>query len=143
MESDARKHEFMSADWIAMARQQIVQAIGTKDLRGIDFTLCEEFTNAPAHLLTRGASTVGFYVRIANGGVEVGDHPIEDADLRLVSDYNDALPIARAADSGAADPRVMQERIATGKLTIIGDPTAAPATLADVDIHELLAPHTA
>lgn len=53
------KHEFMSTEWVAMAREQITQALTARDLRGIDFTLCEEFTDAPAHLRRDGATTIG------------------------------------------------------------------------------------
>ena len=137
------QHEFMSADWIAMAREQITQAFSGTDLRGVEFTLSEEFRDPPAHLRRNGVGAIGFSVRVADGTVEVGDHPDESADLRLISDYDEALPFARATDAGAADPKVMQERIMAGKLTIVGDPTAAPPALASIDIHELLAPRTA
>jgi hypothetical protein len=137
------KHEFMSAGWIAMAREQITRALAATDLQGVDFTLCEEFTNAPAHLGQNGDGTVGFCLRIADGAVEVTDRPSADADLRLISDYAEALPIARATDARAADPALMQERIAAGKLTVIGSAAGAPAALAALNIHQLLAPRTA
>ena len=90
-----------------------------------------------------GARTIGFYVRVGDGHVEVGDRPIDDADCRIISDYADALPIARDPEAAAADPAEMAERVAAGRLEIIGDPSAAPAVLAEVNLHRLLAPHTA
>jgi hypothetical protein len=137
------KHEFMSPGWIAMARAQITRALAAADLRGLDFTLCEEFTDPPAHLRPEGAATIGFCVRIAGGAVEVGDRPRDDVDLRLVSDYAEARAIARTTGARAADPAVVQQRISAGKLRVIGDPAAAPPALAAVDLHELLAPRTA
>ena len=43
----AAKFEFLSPEWIAMAREEITRALAGKDLRHIRFTLCEEFTNPP------------------------------------------------------------------------------------------------
>ena len=71
-----KRFEFMSPTWIAMAREQILRALDGKDLRAIRFTLCEEFTNPPEHLRPSGAQTIGFYVRLGDGKVEVGDRPI-------------------------------------------------------------------
>jgi len=122
---------------------QILHALDGKDLRITRFTLCEEFTNPPEHLRPSGAQTVGFYVRLGDGQVEVGDRPINDADCTIISDYADALSVARDPETAAADPAVMAERMAAGSLKIIGDPSAAPAVLTELNIHKLLAPHTA
>ena len=138
-----KRFEFMSPTWIAMAREQILRALDGKDLRTIRFTLCEEFTNPPEHLRPSGAQSIGFYVRLRDGQVEVGDRPINDADCTIISDYADALSVARDPETAAADPAVMAERMATGRLKIIGDPSAAPAVLTELNIHKLLAPHTA
>jgi len=138
-----KRFEFMSPTWIAMAREQILRALDGKDLRTIRFTLCEEFTNPPEHLRPSGAQTIGFYVRLGDGQVEVGDRPINDADCTIISDYADALSVARDPEAAAADPAVMAERMAAGSLKIIGDPSAAPAVLTELNIHKLLAPHTA
>jgi hypothetical protein len=137
------KFEFMSPAWIAMAREQILGALAGKDLRTVRFTLCEEFTNPPEHLKPPGAHTIGFYVRLRDGRVEVGDRPIREADCTIISDYADALAVARDPEAAAADPAVIAERMAAGRLTIIGDLSAAPAVLTELNIHQLLAPHTA
>ena len=75
--------------------------------------------------------------------MEVGDRPTNDADCTIISDCADALSVARDPEAAAADPAVMAERMAAGRLKIIGDPSAAPAVLTKLDIHKLLAPHTA
>ena len=137
------RFEFMSPAWIAMAREQILRVLNGKDLRTVRFTLCEEFTNPPEHLRPSDAQTIGFYVRLYDGRVEVGDRPIQDADCTIVSDYADALSVARDPEAAAADPAVMAKRLAAGRLKIIGDLSAAPAALAELNIHKLLAPHTA
>jgi hypothetical protein len=137
------KAEFMSPSWIAMARTEIRQVFAGRDLAGIDYTMCEEFTNPPRHLRRPGEPTIGFYLKIDDGSVEVGDHPVKDAELRIVSDYDEALGVARDPDSAAANPEAIASRLAAGTIEIIGDPSLAPPVLSEVDIHRLLAPRTA
>jgi hypothetical protein len=141
-EVSLKKYRFMSPGWIEMAREQIASVLAGKDLGGIDFCLCEEFTAPPEDLRGANAATIGFFVRIADGRVEVGDHPIDDADLKIVSDYADALSIARDPDARAAQQSAMADRIAEGRLSVVGDPAAVPATLAELDIHRLLSSRT-
>jgi hypothetical protein len=136
------KYRFMSSGWIEMAREQITSVLAGADLDGIDFALCEEFTSPPDDLRRENAATIGFFVRVADGRVEVGDHPIDDADLRIVSDYEDAHSIARDPDAPAAQESAMEARIADGRLRVVGDPVAVPAILAELDIHRLLSSRT-
>jgi hypothetical protein len=136
------KFRFMSPAWIEMAREQITKVLAEADLEGINFTLCEEFTGPPDDLRREGASTIGFFVRLVDGRVEVGDQAIDDADVRIVSDYEDALVIARDPDAPAAQQSVMEERVAQGRLKIVGNPTDVPAILAGLDIHRLLSSRT-
>lgn len=141
----SEKFEFMSPGWIAAARERILSALVGKDLilGGMKYTLCEKFTNPPAHLRRPGSDSIGFCVRLSDGHVEVEDQLADDANCTIISDYTDALAVARDPDAAAADPSVMAERVATGRLKIIGDPSAAPAVLTELDIHKLLACHTA
>lgn len=132
----------MSQAWLQMARHQITGILAGRDLAGIDFTLCEEFTNPPPDLRRTDAATIGFYVRIADARVEVGDHPVDDADLKIVSDYEEARAIARDPDAPAAQPSAIAERLAEGRLALIGDPACAPPVLGELDIHRLLSSHT-
>jgi hypothetical protein len=136
------RYRFMSPAWIDMARDQITRVLCEQDLSGVEFTLCEEFTSPPEDLRREDAATIGFFVRVVDGRVEVGDHPIDGADLRIVSDYEDALSIARDPDAPTAAPSMMQERIAEGRLEIFGNPADVPATLAELDIHRLLSSRT-
>jgi hypothetical protein len=136
------KYRFMSPAWIEMAREQITAALAGADLGRLEFTLCEEFTNPPDDLRREGAATIGFFVRIVDGRAEIGDHPIDDADFKVVSDYEDALATARDPDAPAAQPELMQERISEGRLEIVGNPSDAPTALAELDIHRLLSSRT-
>lgn len=135
-------HEFMSAKWIAMARSEITAALSSSDLDVPTFTLSEEFTDPPHHL-RRGGDTIGFFVRVGDGRVEVGDRPEPNADLRVISDYADALAIARDPDAAAADPAKAERRVVEGRLKVEGDASRMPAILQGLDIHRLLAAQTA
>lgn len=145
---EPRRAEFLSEPWIAMAREEIVQALSRADRSDLDerggtpFTLSEEFTNPPAHLRS-GADTIGFSVRVGPGRVEVLGRPDSAADCRVVSDYRDALAIARDPDAAALDPAEVERRIAAGRLRIIGDPSRMPLALQRLDVHRLLAARTA
>ena len=112
LEKAMEKYRFMSIDWVEMARREITQLLATKDLAGIQFTLCEEFTEPPSDLRRDGAATIGFYVRVDNGRVEIGDRPVDNADLKFVSTYDDALAIARDPDAPAAQPSAAAARAA-------------------------------
>lgn len=115
-------HEFMSPAWIAMAEREITNALAESDLDDVEpFTLSEEFTNPPRHL-RRDGDTIGFFVRVAHGSVEVGNRPDPNAECRVISDYVDALEIARDPESGSADPAEAERRITEGRLRIEGDP---------------------
>lgn len=139
----AERFEFMSPEWIAMAHREITRALAGKDLGPTRFTLCEKFTHPPAHLRRPDSDIIGFCVRLDRGVVHVDDRPSDAADCTITSDYAEALAIARNPRAAAADPAVMAERLAAGRLEISGDPSAVPAALREVDIHALLAAHTA
>lgn len=134
--------EFMSPPWVDMARREITAALEGADLGTAPYTLSEEFTDPPAHL-GRGGSTIGFSVSVGGGRVQVDGVPRHDADLRIISDYHDALVVARDPDAASTDPAEAERRIAEGRLRIEGDPSTAPPALAQLDIHRLLAAHTA
>jgi hypothetical protein len=138
-------HEFMSPSWVAMARREITEVLAEQDLDVEPFTLSEEFTDPPSHLRSRSdpASAIGFWIRVGRGEVEVGGGPAPGADLRIISDYDDAVVLARDPDAASADPAEAERRVAEERLRIEGDPSQAPPALLQLDIHRLLADHTA
>lgn len=136
------RHEFVGPAWIGMARERITAALAGEDLDGVTFSLCEEFTDPPSHLRRPGAGTIGFCLRIAGGRVEVDDRPGTDVDLRVVSDYADALAVARDPDAAAADPAEAERRMRAGRLAVHGDPSRMPPALAALDLHRMLAEGT-
>ncbi len=138
------RHEFMSPLWIDMARRTITESLATADLDVEPFTLSEEFTHPPAHLRADGeGETIGFSICVGDGRVHVADAPAQHADLRVITDYGDALALARDPDAAAADPAEAERRVAEGRLRMEGDPSRAPAALLRLDLHRLLAAHTA
>jgi hypothetical protein len=80
---------------------------------------------------------------VEDGRFEVGDHPTDDADFKIVSDYEDALAVARDPDAPVAQQSMMEARIAEGRLKIVGNPIDVPPILAGLDIHRLLSSRTA
>ena len=141
-ERSAVKHEFMSPSWIEMARHEITDALARENLDVEPFTLSEEFTDPPPHL-GRGTGSIGFSIRVGRGRVEVRDEPDPAADLRVISDYADAVALARNPDASSNDPQEADRRIDEGRLRIEGDPSQAPPMLLQLDIHRLLAGQTA
>jgi hypothetical protein len=133
----------MSPQWIAMARDEITRALRDRDLGQRPFTFCEAFTDPPEHLRRPDGAPIGFCIRLDGTDVSVSDQLTEQADCTVVSDYAEALAIARDPESPSADPAAMAERIADGRITIEGDLSAAPAVLQEVNIHKLLAVRTA
>lgn len=140
--SEGQKLEFMSSAWLEMARREISRALSGRDLGETRFALSEEFSDAPPHL-REGDDTIGFTVRIVSGAVEVDDRPDSAADLRVISNYADALAVARDPSAASQDPDEASRRVAQGRLRIDGDPGRMPPALQELDIHALLAEHTA
>ena len=93
--SEAKKFEFCSEAWIAVAREFIEQRAQGADLTGISVTFNEVFTDPPAHLDPEGAGKIGWYLRIADGRIEVSPGVLADADVRATVDYQLVLPAAR------------------------------------------------
>ena len=72
----------------------VCELLADADLAGARFSLCEEFTDPPAHLNWGGSATIGWYLRIRNGLIETGAGVIE-ADRQILMDYATVLPFAR------------------------------------------------
>jgi hypothetical protein len=135
------KFEFASPEWVDMLRDLIVDGLAGKDLSGIDFTVCEEYTNPPAHLQRPGSATIGFYVHIANGDIEVVDHVIEGATKKLVCDYGWAKRYAMRFP----DPKLRKQLIAEGTMRVEGENEMSnlPAVWLELDTTSLIRPRTA
>lgn len=135
------KFEFASPEWVDMLRDLIVQGLAGKNLSGIELTLCEEYTDPPAHLRRPGSATIGFFVRIANGEVELVNNVIEGATKKLVCDYGWAKRYAMRFP----DPKLRERLIAEGIMRVEGENEMSnlPAVWLELDTTSLIRPRTA
>lgn len=146
----SEKLEFASADWVSAMRSIIEGKLGEGkvDLTGIAYSFCEEFTDPPEHLRVGGSKSIGWYFRIGDGRVEVGQGVLDDADVKIVADYATVLPLARTVfaddpQAAAQAAKLMEEAAASGKIRREGDATAAAAIPALATIHDDIARLTA
>ena len=140
--------ELASPEWMAEIRSMLERTIGDLDFGGESFTVSEEFTDPPAHLLPEGAKSIAWHFRVTDGAVEVGDGPLAGADLETIIDYDTCLPIARLVyDSPDALDDLQRRRAeasAAGKLTRKGDESVLPPELMQrlFDVHNEMARRT-
>jgi hypothetical protein len=122
-----------------MVRELVEEGLAGADLAGINFSFCEENTDPPPHLRRPGSDTIGFYVRVENGEIEVGDHPIDGATFKIVGDYAAMRDYALRPFPGAnPDPEtaaLRQRMIADGKMRVHGVRAEWPAVISDLDLH--------
>jgi hypothetical protein len=140
--------EFASPDWMTAVAEVLVEALRGLDTDGATYSVSEEFTDPPAHLLADGATSIGWHFRVTDGTVAVGDGPLADADLVTTVDYDTVLPLARLVyDSPEAMEQLQRTRAeatAAGKLTRTGDESALPPELMQrlFDVHNEMARRT-
>src|SRR5687767_1040178 len=128
-------YEFAGPDWVAAIGRMIHDGAAGQDLSGVDYSMCEVFTDAPPHLCAEGETTVGWYLRIRDGAVEVAPGRLDDATFLVTGDYATVLPLARSVMAGnPAAAALAGEAVATGRLRVVGDRTTAPAFLAMLDL---------
>src|SRR6266542_5670797 len=126
MASDAT-FEFGSPEWLAAVEELLTKAVDGLALGGKTYTISEEFTDPPAHLLPPGASSIAWHLCIADGQVEVGRGVADDSDLKTVVDYQAVLPVARLVYGSSPEAMADAERLRgearqTGER--VGDETA-------------------
>jgi hypothetical protein len=130
--SDVDKVEFASPAWLAAIDEILRKELDGVDLGGQSFTISEEFTDPPAHLLHGGQTTVGWHLRVSDDGVEVHEGALADADLRTTVDYQAVLPVARLVygtteEAIAEALRIREEARSTGAR--VGDESQFPPQL--------------
>ncbi len=127
--------EFVSEGWIDEARRFLQAELSSRaGLATVRFSLCEVFTDIPPHL-AEGTTLVSWYLKIANGHLEVaiGDIP---ADLRVVAPYQVALEFAQivyaaGAESIGRQQRELRHRFGADAFKVIG-------TVPDGPVREML-----
>src|SRR3989442_11875891 len=146
MVSDAT-FEFASPEWLAAVEELLQKAVDGLDLGGKTYTISEEFTDPPAHLLPPGATSISWHLRVTDSAVEVGRGVLDDSDLKTTVDYQAVLPVARLVyestpEAMADAQRLRAEARQTGER--VGDETALPPQLLErlVWLHNELARRT-
>ena len=148
---DTTKYEFCSEEWVSLARDYLVAAVGDADFEGVRFSFSETFTDAPANLVESGSTSTGWYVTVANGELRVGKGILPDADIRITADYATVLPLARMVFEGNPEGAAEAAKLgaaaaAAGKMSTEGDMTAiakVPALAAAfAKLHDTLARRT-
>src|SRR5262245_50874246 len=134
-----QKYEFSSPEWMKMVRRLVEDGLRGKDISGIDFSMCEEYTDPPEHLRQPGTNSIGFTIRFADGTVELIDEPRDDVDFKLVGDYAALKEYSlRPFDPTNFDPETLairQRMMDEGKLRVDGRRAEWPAVLSDLDLH--------
>jgi hypothetical protein len=118
--------EFASKEWVDAAREILQRAVRehAEELRGLSFSVCEVFTEAPARLGWPDQQ-LAWHLRIDDAEAEVGIGELEGADISMGGPYHVVLPIARTVYGG--DPvRSMRARREAAHRA--GLPAAAPTS---------------
>jgi hypothetical protein len=87
--------EFASQEWMAAITEILQRAMTGLDTGGRTYTISEEFTDAPAHLVAPGATSIGWHFTVTDDQVEVGQGALQAGDLLTTVDYQACLPVAR------------------------------------------------
>jgi hypothetical protein len=123
--------EFLSPEWLATVQRIAQRLLGNLDVTGVDFTISEELIDPPAVRARGAAGTLGWFLRIRGGVVQVGDQLPDDADVRVVADYDTHHDLTRRIWAGdpeavATSKRLREEATKDGRLRIEGDLAQAP-----------------
>jgi hypothetical protein len=135
----AGKVEFAGTAWIEIARAALEELVAAHGNTGSRFSLCEVFTDAPLSIAATGTTAWHFYVDGTTVVVATGE--VDDADVKIVTDYQGVLPTARQYYT----PEVLAERAARppgeGFDSVQGDMSLVPDYL--VELHNRLSLITA
>ena len=144
------KLEFCSAAWVAHAGEYLHRVVAeTKaDLTHANVAFNEVFTGAPPHLEPDDEGRIGWYLRIADGRLEVARGVLVEADFRIVGDYNTVVPLARMVFAGNPDLAAEAARLGAaaakaGKIRREGDGRALAALDWMAGLHDEMAVRTA
>jgi hypothetical protein len=137
MAAPLEKFDFASVAWVAAVRTCVEGLLSDQDLTGIDFTMSEEFTDPPYGRSLTSAGTLGWYLRIRDNAIDLGNHPLDEADVRVVADYRTPRDLSRRTWAGnseaMATAKVLREQaVAEGRLRIAGDLSTAPRLIRDL-----------
>lgn len=142
--------ELGSPEWIALAGQYLTERVGTlPEDPDVTFSLCEVFTDPPAHL-DDGGGEVAWWLSISGRTASFGTGRRDDVDHVAEVDYQTCLPYARLVYD-LEDPEIasmLQQRAEAREAAAAEDGrqlVVVPPELTDLlrGLHNALAPRTA
>ena len=138
------KVEFASLEWIAVARQTILQLSEGFDFGELSTSFCEEFTDPPAHLSMDGSS-LGWHIVVHGGSVVVEAGVLESADVMITVPYQKALWFARLTNAEAEADGPARDKFRRESVRVTGDIKAFRALELPWSgkLHDILAAMTA
>jgi hypothetical protein len=140
-------YEFASPGWMAFMHGMVCERVARLRVEAPDigWSICEVFTDPPAHLSPSGAP-LAWHCVVKDGAVTFGDSEIEDVDFKVIVDYATVLPLGRFDTAG--DPeraaelsRMSAQAVAEGKMRLLGDRTGRDARIGN--FHDPIARVTA
>ncbi len=131
MAQSTETFEFLGPEWLAAVQRIAERLLGQLDAAELNFTVSEELTNPPAGRARTPTGTLGWFLRIRDGAIEIGDQPLQDADVRVVADYNTHHDLSRRiwagnAEAMATSKRIREQAAKDGRLRIEGGLAQAP-----------------
>ena len=137
------KFEFASPEWVDLLRDLIEGGLAGRDLSGVDFVLCEEYTNPPEHLRRAGSDSIGLVIRVEEGQIHVTSGVVDGAQTtkKLICDYGWAKRYAMRYP----DPKLRDQLMAEGLMRVEGegDMSKLPRFWLELDTTSLIRPRTA
>lgn len=97
------KYEFASAGWVAFLHGRIserFEAMGS-DRTTVDWSICEIFSDPPAHLSPDGAP-LAWHCSMRNGAFRFGTGIADDVAVTVRADYRALVPVGRYDTRGEA-----------------------------------------
>jgi hypothetical protein len=146
---------FGSNEWVEAAQRGLDELLAANAARvaGQSITVCEVFTNVPPDLTggrADGTRAWHFTVKDGRAFARDGELKAEETDMKIVTDYNAILPLARkvyVTEQGDAElvAAYREELARDGRYRSFGDRSRYPAELGSVlsELHNRLARITA
>lgn len=145
-----RRCEFLSPAWLDAATAFLTQEVAARaGLRGVRFSICEAFDDAPPHLCGDAANgRVAWHFRLADGAVQVAAGEAQDVDLFVGGDYQHVLAMAQTVYAAGPEALARARRELAHRAK--GDPMRMRGALPEQpevmrllgDLHDHLAAHT-
>ena len=93
MNKKTTKFNFVSDEWVDQAEIILNDLVSQFGVKGVSFSVCETFFDAPQEIDASGVASWHFY--IDGKSVRVGKGKVEDVDVKINFDYAKASVIAK------------------------------------------------